>query len=101
MLKNLTAVEIQEMKDVSKKLRRNILKMIHSAQSGHPGGSLSCIDILNVLFTKIMKTCPKGAVEKDFQTRDRFILSKGHASPALYAIKAVSISSNFAYKYLI
>ena len=51
--------EIKEIEKVSKKLRREILEMIHNAKSGHPGGSLSCIDILNVLYTKCMKNYNK------------------------------------------
>lgn len=88
MEKNLTLLEIDELKSISKKLRRNILKMIHNSKSGHPGGSLSCIDILNVLFSKTMKTAPKGKNDDSYELRDRFILSKGHASAALYSILA-------------
>ena len=54
----LSKDEIDKIEQTSKHLRQNILKMIHKAQSGHPGGSLSCIDILNVLFTKSMKHYP-------------------------------------------
>ncbi|MFX1235251.1 MAG: transketolase [Promethearchaeota archaeon] len=64
-------------------LKKDILKMIYNAQSGHPGGSLSCINILFVLYTKIMR------FKKDdpqWDDRDIFILSKGHAAPALYAV---------------
>ncbi len=88
MSNQLTSLEIEEISRVSKKLRSNILKMIHNSQSGHPGGSLSCIDILNVLFTKCMKHYPDCNTNKDYVKRDRFILSKGHASAALYAILA-------------
>ncbi len=87
-MNNLTQTEIEEIKNTSKKLRREILMMIHNSKSGHPGGSLSCIDILNVLFTKCMKICPEGEKNPNFKTRDRFILSKGHASAALYSILA-------------
>lgn len=65
--------------------RENILKMIHNAKSGHPGGSLSCIDLLMVLFKKSLRHNPQNP--KD-ETRDRFVLSKGHASPAYYAVLA-------------
>lgn len=88
MEKNLTLLEIDELKNTSKKLRRNILKMIHNSKSGHPGGSLSCIDILNVLFAKTMKIAPKGKIDENYNERDRFILSKGHASAALYSVLA-------------
>lgn len=69
----------------AKKLRADIIKMIHSAKSGHPGGSLSCIDILIVLYYKIMNVNPK---DPEWEDRDRFVLSKGHAAPALYAVLA-------------
>ena len=88
-MENLLSVsEVEEIKNVSKKLRKQILSMIHNAKSGHPGGSLSCIDILNVLYTKCMKHFPEGEKNPEYKNRDRFILSKGHASAALYAILA-------------
>jgi transketolase len=64
-------------------LKKDILKMIYDAQSGHPGGSLSCINILFLLYTKIMRIKKDNLQWKD---RDIFILSKGHAAPALYAV---------------
>ncbi|MCD7879103.1 MAG: transketolase [Candidatus Gastranaerophilales bacterium] len=80
--------ETETLKEVSKKLRKEILTMIYNAKSGHPGGSLSCVDILNVLYTKCMKHYPEGEINPDYENRDRFILSKGHASAALYAVMA-------------
>lgn len=68
-----------------KKLRRDILLMLYESQSGHPGGSLSSIDIIAYLFLKVMSHNPSDPLWKD---RDRFILSKGHAAPALYAVLA-------------
>ena len=88
MINQISELEIKDIEEVSKKLRKNILMMIHNAQSGHPGGSLSCIDILNVLFTKCMKHYPECELNPEYKNRDRFILSKGHASAALYAIMA-------------
>ncbi len=88
MTTELTAEDINNLNTVSKKLRRYVLKMIHNAKSGHPGGALSAIDILNVLFTKIMTICPDCESDKNYLNRDRFILSKGHASAALYAVMA-------------
>ena len=85
---NLSVSDVEEIKNVSKKLRRQILSMIHNSKSGHPGGSLSCIDILNVLYTKCMKHFPEGDKNPEYKNRDRFILSKGHASAALSAILA-------------
>ena len=87
MVKELTENEIVSLKKNSDKFRREILMMIHSAKSGHPGGSLSCIDILNVLYTKCMKVVTD-KTDKDYDLRDRFVLSKGHASAALYTVLA-------------
>ncbi|MFX1498806.1 MAG: transketolase [Promethearchaeota archaeon] len=64
-------------------LKKDILKMIYQAQSGHPGGSLSCVNIIYLLYDKIMKIDRKNPGWED---RDIFILSKGHAAPALYAV---------------
>lgn len=86
MINQITELEIQNIEQVSKKLRKQILMMIHNSQSGHPGGSLSCIDILNVLFTKSMKHFPECENNPNYKNRDRFILSKGHASAALYTV---------------
>lgn len=88
MINQVSTLEIQEIEQVSKKLRGQILKMIHNSQSGHPGGSLSCIDILNVLFTKCMTHYPECEKNSNYKNRDRFILSKGHASAALYSVLA-------------
>ena len=66
-------------------LRANIVRMLTKAGSGHPGGSLSIIDILNVLYFEEMNIDPKNPKMED---RDRFVLSKGHAAPALYAVLA-------------
>lgn len=65
--------------------RKMALEAVHSAKSGHPGGSLSCMDILTYLYSEEMKIDPKNPKDCD---RDRFVLSKGHASPAIYAILA-------------
>jgi transketolase len=62
--------------------------MVHSAKSGHPGGSLSGADILNVLYSKCLNIPKEWDKSPDFKKRDRFILSKGHASPLLYAVLA-------------
>ncbi len=68
---------------ITKRVRKNIIKMIYNAESGHPGGSLSAVEILVVLFKYCMKHSPDNCKDPH---RDRFILSKGHASPAYYAI---------------
>ncbi len=66
-------------------VRIGILKGVHAAKSGHPGGSLSCADILTYLYFKQMNIDPKNP---QMENRDRFVLSKGHAAPALYAVLA-------------
>jgi len=76
------------LKTFTNALRCDILKMIHNAKSGHPGGALSCIDILSVLYKKVLNLPVEWDKSIDFNNRDRFILSKGHASTALYAVLA-------------
>jgi transketolase len=66
-------------------IRRNIVSMIYMASSGHPGGALSIVDILTVLYFLEMKISP---IDPNDENRDRFVLSKGHASAALYATLA-------------
>jgi transketolase len=70
--------------NISQHIRRDIISSIYHARSGHPGGSLSCADILTLLFHKVLST-PNG--DTSFKP-DYFILSKGHAAPALYASAA-------------
>lgn len=67
-------------------MRKDIIEMIHEAGSGHPGGSLSCTDILAALYFGDVMTYDPAHPTSD--TRDRFILAKGHAAPALYAALA-------------
>lgn len=67
------------------KIRLGILEEVFSASSGHPGGSLSIADILSYLFFKEMRIDPKNP---EWEDRDRFVLSKGHTAPALYATLA-------------
>ncbi len=66
-------------------VRIDVVKMITAGGSGHPGGSLSAVDILTALFFHVMRVRPERPTWED---RDRFILSKGHAAPALYAVLA-------------
>lgn len=70
-------------KKIKNKIRVNLLESLHFAGSGHPGGSLSCVDILYALYFKIANICKNNLNDIN---RDRIILSKGHAAPALYAI---------------
>lgn len=72
-----------DLKTLTRDMRVDIIRMIEAAGNGHPGGSLSVIDILTVLYWKFLKHDPKNP---DWADRDRFILSKGHACPALYAV---------------
>jgi len=76
---------ISELEGIARKLRRHIINMIYAAGSGHPGGSLSAADIVTALYFDIMKHDPANPHWPD---RDRFILSKGHAAPVLYAALA-------------
>ncbi len=82
MFRNLDETKLKEK---TRQLRVNILKMLGEAGSGHPGGSLSSIDMLTVLYNKVMKHDPKNP---SWNERDRFVLSKGHVCPALYAVLA-------------
>ena len=80
--------EVIELKNLACRVRQQAIEMIANASSGHPGGSLSAADILTVLYKKILKTAPKWKEDSNFENRDRFILSKGHASASFYAILA-------------
>jgi len=81
-MQNDTTVDLDQLR---RELRVDIIRMLEKAGSGHPGGSLSIIDILAVLYTGFLNHRPK---EPDWPDRDRVILSKGHACPALYAVMA-------------
>ena len=85
LLSNGCDPSIEELESIAQRLRRNIVKMTFTAGSGHPGGSLSEIDILTVLYFKVMRINPKAPL---WDARDRFILSKAHACPGLYAVLA-------------
>ncbi len=78
-------LSVAELKEMAKKLRRHVITMTATAGSGHPGGSLSAADIVTTLYFKVMLHDPKNP---QWQDRDRFILSKGHAAPILYATLA-------------
>lgn len=79
---NLSTAELEEM---AKKLRRHVITMIATAGSGHPGGSLSAADIVTALYFRVLRHDPE---DPQWSGRDRFILSKGHAAPILYAALA-------------
>ena len=81
----VTGEVIQGLAEKTKVIRRHIIEILCKSKSGHPGGSLSAVEILTVLYFYIMNINPKNPYWPD---RDRFVLSKGHAAPALYAILA-------------
>ncbi len=76
---------IASLQNQARILRQDILTMIAAAASGHPGGSLSATDIITALYFQVLQHRPD---QPDWADRDRFILSKGHAAPALYAALA-------------
>lgn len=84
----LTEQDITTLKGICNQTRKNILKMVHNAQSGHIGGAFSGVEILNVLYNKSLNIPAEWRKSKDFEKRDRFILSKGHASALLYSVLA-------------
>lgn len=86
---------MNDLKQIAKTIRRDIIEMIYAAGSGHPGGSLSLADIFAVLYFGQMRHDPKDPAMPD---RDRLILSKGHAAPVLYS--ALARSGYFDPEYL-
>ena len=77
--------DVKELENIAKEIRKGIIEQVYNAQSGHPGGALSCTDILTVLYFNQMNINEK---EPKDALRDRFVLSKGHCVPALYACLA-------------
>ena len=78
-------LSVPDLEKMAKQLRRYVITMIATAGSGHPGGSLSAADIVTALYFKVMRHDPKNPQWPD---RDRFVLSKGHVAPILYAALA-------------
>lgn len=76
---------INKLENKAREIRIHVINMIFEAGSGHPGGSLSCVDILTALYYLALLHNP---LNPNWMERDRFILSKGHAAPALYAVLA-------------
>lgn len=76
---------VEELKEIAKNVRRGIIEAVYSGKSGHPGGALSCADILTYLYFNEMNVNPNDPKNSD---RDRFVLSKGHASAAIYSVLA-------------
>ncbi|MBI4388379.1 MAG: transketolase [Candidatus Omnitrophica bacterium] len=82
-----SSLSIAELKKCANEIRKDVIRMTAAAGSGHPGGSLSAADIVTALYFRAMRHDPKNPSWPD---RDRFILSKGHASPVLYSALARS-----------
>ncbi len=78
-------IDYQELTTIARRLRRHIISMVGAAGSGHPGGSLSAVEIVVSLYFGVMRLDPE---RPDWPQRDRFVLSKGHAAPVLYAALA-------------
>lgn len=87
--------KIKELQAMAVKLRRHIIEMTCAAASGHPGGSLSAADLVTALYFERLKHRPK---EPTWADRDRFVMSKGHAAPVLYA--ALAEAGYFPVDYL-
>ena len=85
LTKGDNAMEIYELEKIAREVRRTILEEVHAAGSGHPGGSLSAADIMTALYFEVMNIDPADPGKED---RDKFVLSKGHAAPVLYAALA-------------
>jgi len=81
--------DISELQSIATQVRRDILRMIHAVNSGHPGGSLGCADLFTCLYFKILKHTPK-PIDIDGKGEDIFFLSNGHLSAAWYSILARS-----------
>jgi transketolase len=85
MEKLLSEQEAGALARLANEHRRTILKVLHKAGSGHPGGSFSAIDLLTVLYEEVLRHDPQNP---NWPERDRFVLSKGHGCPALYTVMA-------------
>ncbi|HYB77916.1 MAG TPA: transketolase, partial [Thermoplasmata archaeon] len=90
MAEELPADLVRSLQETAREIRKEIIRMTFAAQSGHPGGSLSVTDILTALVFHELKIDPR---RPDSPDRDRLVLSKGHASPAMYA--ALSLRGYF------
>ena len=78
--------DIQYLKDLTTQVRRDILRMVHKVNSGHPGGSLGCSEFFVCLYNEIMET--KDGFDMDGKEEDLFFLSNGHISPVYYSVLA-------------
>ena len=80
-------MEINKLQEVAAQVRRDIIRMVHSAKSGHPGGSLGCADFLTALYFSTMEIDPEHFT-REGNGEDMFFLSNGHISPVLYSVMA-------------
>lgn len=81
--------DIQHLEKISSQVRRDIVRMVHAVNSGHPGGSLGCTDFLVALYFDVLKHTPK-PFDLDGKNEDLFFLSNGHISPVFYSVLARS-----------
>ena len=81
--------DIEELKDITSQVRRDIVRMVHAVQSGHPGGSLGCADFLTALYFNILRLDAKN-FKMNGNNEDLFFLSNGHISPVWYSVLARS-----------
>jgi transketolase len=79
-------MEIKDLKDIAAQVRRDIVRMVYNAQSGHPGGSLGCADFFTALYFKVMDR--KEGFDMNGKDEDIFFLSNGHISPVWYSTLA-------------
>jgi len=82
---NITSKRIEDLEEIARNTRKDILRMVRFSNSSHVGSSLSTVELLTTLYFEVLNVDPKNP---DWSDRDRFILSKGHASAALYSIMA-------------
>jgi transketolase len=85
-METTTTIETSTLTDIAAQVRRDILRMVHGSNSGHPGGSLGCTDLLTALYFKIMKR--KEGFDMNGHEEDLFFLSNGHISPVFYSVLA-------------
>src|SRR5580692_13114639 len=87
-------IHMADLKAIASQIRRDIVRMVHGAQSGHPGGSLGCADFFTTLYFKVLTHDPH--FHMDGKNEDIFFLSNGHISPVFYS--ALSRSGYFDIK---
>lgn len=78
---------VSELQEIATQVRRDIIRMVYNAQSGHPGGSLGCADLLTALYFEVMDIQPENFTQNG-ENEDMFFLSNGHISPLLYSVMA-------------